>query len=139
MILPGDFLAIHPGLEYFGSFLPERPIHERERFVTVTPEHLEPLPSAAIGSINERRVNATSDADIAVLTAADERDAVQHAAQFARRVRRRMNLSQAEFARRIEVSLETIRNWEQRKRSPSGAAKALLRLLDEAPESALQA
>ena len=69
---------------------------------------------------------------------ADERDAVQHAAQFARRVRRRMNLSQAEVARRIDVSLETIRNWEQGKRSPSGAAKALLRLLDEAPELALQ-
>ena len=49
-----------------------------------------------------------------------------------------MNLSQAEFARRIHVSLETIRNWEQGKRSPSGAAKALLRLLDQAPELALQ-
>lgn len=106
--------------------------------MTVTRKHLEPLPSAAIGRIDEPRVDATSDADIAVQTAADERDAVQHAAQFARRVRRRMNLSQAEFARRIDVSLETIRNWEQGKRSPSGAAKTLLRLLDKAPELALQ-
>ena len=37
------------------------------------------------------------------------------------------------------VSLETIRNWEQGKRSPTGAAKALLRLLDKAPELALLA
>jgi putative transcriptional regulator len=36
------------------------------------------------------------------------------------------------------VSPETIRNWEQGKRSPTGAAKALLRLLDKAPELALQ-
>jgi len=35
------------------------------------------------------------------------------------------------------VSLETIRNWEQGKRSPTGAAKALLKILDKAPEAAL--
>lgn len=39
----------------------------------------------------------------------------------------------------IDVSLDTIRNWEQGKRSPTGAAKALLRVLDKAPEAALAA
>ena len=52
-------------------------------------------------------------------------------------MRHRTGLSQAELARRINVSLETIRNWEQGKRSPTGAAQALLRLLDKAPELAL--
>ena len=37
------------------------------------------------------------------------------------------------------VPLETIRNWEQGKRSPTGAAKALLKVLDKAPEAALAA
>jgi putative transcriptional regulator len=37
------------------------------------------------------------------------------------------------------VSLDTIRNWEQGKRCPTGAAKALLRVLDKAPEAALAA
>ncbi|MDT8406753.1 MAG: helix-turn-helix domain-containing protein [Methylococcales bacterium] len=60
-------------------------------------------------------------------------------ARFARRVRKRMGLSQAEFSQRINVSLETIRNWEQGKRSPSGAAKALIKILDKAPEAALAA
>ena len=64
---------------------------------------------------------------------------MKDAAQFARRVRKRLGLSQAAFAQRINVSLKTIRNWEQGKRSPTGAAKALLRVLDKAPELALLA
>jgi putative transcriptional regulator len=54
-------------------------------------------------------------------------------------VRRRLGLSQLEFSHRIDVSLETIRNWEQGKRRPTGAAKALLKVLDKAPEAALSA
>ncbi len=40
--------------------------------------------------------------------------------------------------RRIDVSHETIRNWEQGKRGPTGAARTLLRILDKAPEIALR-
>ena len=98
----------------------------------------EPQVSVTVGRIDAARVDATSEAEIAKQAAADDRDAMQDAAQFARRVRLRMGLSQAELAQRIDVSLETIRNWEQGKRSPTGAAKALLRLLDKAPELALQ-
>ena len=46
-------------------------------------------------------------------------------ARFARRVRRRLGLTQVEFARRIDVSPETVRNWEQGKRGPTGAATLL--------------
>jgi putative transcriptional regulator len=54
-------------------------------------------------------------------------------------VRKRLGLTQLEFSQRIDVSLDTIRNWEQGKRCPTGAAKALLKILDKAPESALLA
>ena len=107
--------------------------------MTVTRKTIDPHPGMTIGGIDARRVDATSDADIARQAATDDRNARQDAAQFARRVRQRMGVSQAEFALRIEVSLETIRNWEQGKRSPTGAAKALLRLLDKSPELALLA
>jgi putative transcriptional regulator len=93
----------------------------------------------AIGRIDAVRVDATSEEEIAAQQAADEAEAMQDAARFARRVRRRLGLSQAEFSRRIEVSIDTIRNWEQGKRSPTGAAKALLKVLDKAPEAALAA
>ncbi len=91
------------------------------------------------GRFDPARVDATSESDIAQHIAQDETNAMLDAARFARRVRKRLGLSQAEFSQRIDVSLETIRNWEQGKRSPTGAAKALLKVLDKAPEAALAA
>jgi putative transcriptional regulator len=93
----------------------------------------------ALGRIDPARVDATTAEDSAAHQAADEAEAMQDAAKFARRVRKRLGLSQAEFSQRIDVSLETIRNWEQGKRCPTGAAKALLKVLDKAPEAALAA
>jgi putative transcriptional regulator len=92
-----------------------------------------------VGRIDAQRVDATTEADIAQHMAQDEAMATADAAKFARRVRRRLGFSQAEFAQRIDVSLDTIRNWEQGKRCPTGAAKALLKVLDKAPEAALAA
>jgi putative transcriptional regulator len=60
-------------------------------------------------------------------------------ASFVREVRRRFGLTQAAFAERIEVPLETLRNWEQGKRRPRGPARALLKLIDRAPEAAFAA
>ena len=92
-----------------------------------------------LGRIDPARVDATTEQDIAVQQVADEIEAMQDAAKFTRRVRKRLGLSQLEFSERIGVSLNTIRNWEQGKRCPTGAAKALLKILDKAPEAALAA
>jgi len=92
-----------------------------------------------VGRIDPKRVDATTESDIARHKTVDDAEAMMDAAKFARRVRRRLGFSQAEFAERIDVSLDTIRNWEQGKRSPTGAAKALLKVLDKAPEVALAA
>jgi putative transcriptional regulator len=37
------------------------------------------------------------------------------------------------------VPVDTVRNWEQGKRAPQGPARALLRIIDRAPETALKA
>ncbi|OGQ88450.1 MAG: transcriptional regulator [Deltaproteobacteria bacterium RIFOXYD12_FULL_56_24] len=95
--------------------------------------------SLAVGRIDPARVDATGEEEILTQQAADEAEAMQDSARFARRVRKRLGLSQAEFSRRIDVSLDTIRNWEQGKRCPTGAAKALLKILHNAPEAALAA
>jgi len=58
------------------------------------------------------------------------------AAAYARGVRAQTKLTQAEFASRIGVPIETVRNWEQGKRSPRGPARALLKLVEMAPEVA---
>lgn len=95
--------------------------------------------SLRLGHIDAARVDATTEKEVTAQQAADEQAAMQDAAKFARRVRKRLGLSQAEFSARIDVPLDTIRNWEQGKRSPTGAAKALLKVLDRAPEAALLA
>jgi len=60
-------------------------------------------------------------------------------AAFVRQVRARCGLTQAAFASKIEVPIETVRNWEQGKRLPRGPARALLKLIDKAPEAAFAA
>ena len=57
-------------------------------------------------------------------------------ARFVRQVRARTGLTQAAFAENIEVPIETVRNWEQGKRAPRGPARALLKLIDQAPDVA---
>jgi putative transcriptional regulator len=63
---------------------------------------------------------------------------VRSEASYARSIRSAARLTQAEFAARIGVPIETVRNWEQGKRSPRGPARALLKLIDQAPDVAFQ-
>jgi putative transcriptional regulator len=74
---------------------------------------------------------ASRDADVAGISAAPQPDAA-----YAKAVRARTKLTQAEFASRIGVPIETVRNWEQGKRSPRGPARALLKVIDKAPQVA---
>ena len=56
-----------------------------------------------------------------------------------RDLRRRACLTQMEFASRLGVPVETIRNWEQGKRMPRGPARALLAVIAHAPETVFSA
>jgi putative transcriptional regulator len=60
-------------------------------------------------------------------------------APTARDLRRRARLTQIEFAARLGVPVETIRNWEQGKRTPRGPARALLAVIAHAPEAVFAA
>ena len=103
--------------------------------VRIDPDDPSTLPE---GRIDPAVVDTTSEADIALQMQEDDAEAMKDMARYARRVRRRLGLTQLELARRIDVPHETIRNWEQGKRCPTGAARALLRVLDKAPETALR-
>jgi putative transcriptional regulator len=54
-------------------------------------------------------------------------------------LRRRAQLTQLEFAARLGVPVETIRNWEQGKRMPRGPARALLAVIAHAPDTVFAA
>jgi putative transcriptional regulator len=56
-----------------------------------------------------------------------------------RDLRRRARLTQTEFASRLGVPVETIRNWEQGKRAPRGPARALLAVIAHSPETVFAA
>ena len=56
-----------------------------------------------------------------------------------RDLRRRAQLTQLEFAARLGVPVETIRNWEQGKRMPRGPARALLAVIAHAPDTVFAA
>lgn len=56
-----------------------------------------------------------------------------------RGLRQRARLTQLEFAARLGVPVETIRNWEQGKRMPRGPARALLAVIAAAPETVFAA
>lgn len=54
-------------------------------------------------------------------------------------VRAATGLSQAKFAKVIDVQVGTLRNWEQGRRQPTGPAKALLRAIQNDPKHVLEA
>ena len=47
--------------------------------------------------------------------------------------RRSAGMSQAEFAAALHISKRTLQEWEQGRRSPTGAAKALVRIAKNHP------
>jgi putative transcriptional regulator len=56
-----------------------------------------------------------------------------------RDLRRRARLTQQQFAAKLGVPVETIRNWEQGKRAPRGPARALLAVIAHAPDTVFDA
>lgn len=48
--------------------------------------------------------------------------------------RQRTGLSQAQFAEALSISKRTLQEWEQGRRSPSGAAQTLIRIAKNHPE-----
>lgn len=84
---------------------------------------------------SERTVSETSHFPQFTMTTAAPASAGGDAA-YARAIRSAARMTQAEFAARIGVPVETVRNWEQGKRSPRGPARALLRMIEGAPDVA---
>jgi putative transcriptional regulator len=93
-----------------------------ERSLTALPPAAGPVLSGHAPIYGAERVNGN--------------DPTTPVAAYAKGVRARTKLTQAEFAARIGVPIETVRNWEQGKRSPRGPARALLKVIDKAPDLA---
>ena len=55
------------------------------------------------------------------------------------RIRKKINMSQSEFAAYFGVSVRTVQEWEQGRVVPSGAARAFLIVIDREPEAVRRA
>jgi putative transcriptional regulator len=98
----------------------------------------------AIAATDWRAIDAQTDTEIAGNIAADPDSPPilsdgETAAAIARTVRRRLNLSQAEFAARFHVPVGTLRDWEQNRRQPDAPALAYLRVIAREPEMVARA
>jgi putative transcriptional regulator len=56
-----------------------------------------------------------------------------------RAIRRRLGLTQGQFADRFGFTLAAVRDWEQRRRTPEGAARVFLLVIDREPEAVRRA
>ena len=56
-----------------------------------------------------------------------------------RKIRKRLGMSQTEFAARFGIAPGTLRDWEQRRKTPDGAARVLLMVIDKEPKAVLRA
>jgi putative transcriptional regulator len=54
-------------------------------------------------------------------------------------IRRRLRMSQSEFARTFGFSLGTVQNWERGHRQPEGAARAFLTVIAHRPDVVVEA
>ena len=56
-----------------------------------------------------------------------------------KRIRTRFAMTQAQFASTFGFTLHAVRNWEQGKRTPEGAARVLLTVIDREPAAVVRA
>jgi putative transcriptional regulator len=54
-------------------------------------------------------------------------------------IRRKLGLSQAEFAARFGFSVAAVRDWEQRRRHPEQATRVLLMVIEKNPDAVTEA
>jgi putative transcriptional regulator len=85
----------------------------------------------------ERHAAALADPD--AQPASEEQLAKVRRAPQVRTLRRRLNLTQEQFAHRFHLALGTVRDWEQGRNQPDHAAQALLQVIAFAPDVVEQA
>lgn len=54
-------------------------------------------------------------------------------------IRRRLGLSQRQFATQFGFRLDAVQNWEQGRRMPAGAVRAFLTVIDREPDAVVRA
>lgn len=90
-----------------------------------------------------RRTDASTEEDIRRHMIEDNEDPDEEPRfeppVHAQAVRKKLGLTQADFARLLGIPVATLRNWEQNRFLMEPAAQTLLKLVDREPEAAMRA
>ena len=86
-----------------------------------------------------REVRRRRRARFARLTGLGDRPTTPETDLDVRAIRALTGLSQAKFAELLSIEVATLRNWEQGRREPTGAARALLRAIRNDPVAVIRA
>jgi len=98
------------------------------------------------GRVDWERVRNTSDEEIGAMIASDPdtapdmsvgrdwRRVISPRLPDVKTIRRKLRLSQAEFAKRFGFSVRTVQEWEQGRAVPDGPARILLRVIEKSPK-----
>jgi putative transcriptional regulator len=78
---------------------------------------------------DQRHAAAIADLDARPITEEDLATGRVRVVAPLRLIRRRLKLSQEEFAAQFRIPVGTLRDWEQRRKEPDAAAKAYLRVI----------
>ena len=93
--------------------------------------------------INRAKIRATTEADIRRYMREDEQDdsdLTGFAPVFPPQLlRKKLGMTQEEFAKALRIPRATLRNWEQGRVIPDPAARSLLTIVAKNPKAALEA
>ena len=95
-------------------------------------------------TIDRAKIDATTQEDIRRQMIEDGEDPDVESTGYApvlppRHVRKKLGMTQEQFAAALNIPLATLRNWEQGRTLPDPAARALLTIVAKEPEIALRA
>jgi len=94
--------------------------------------------------VNRTRIKATNEGDIRRHMIEDGQNPAGRVTGFAPVIpphvlRKRLDMTQAEFAHALRIPLATLRNWEQGRVLPDPAARSLLTIVARNPKAAFKA
>jgi putative transcriptional regulator len=93
---------------------------------------------------NRAKINRTTESDIRRHMIEDGQDPKSDLSGFApvippQLLRKKLGMTQPEFARALRIPLSTLRNWEQGRVLPDPAGRSLLTIVAKNPKFALKA
>jgi putative transcriptional regulator len=101
----------------------------------IDPELADRTDWSRLAGMTEDEIEAAALSDPDALPMTDEELAHMFRPRSLRALRRRLGLSQSEFAGRFHINLRTLQDWEQARRVPDDTARAYLEVIERAPKT----